>query len=121
MRNPKAFRADKLYYQIADIGSDNCSFAYITKVSCSNSVCCKYLNNDIQRKEIFNDIDHKLHFLNVVKKNVQKLSEKEKEGQLLWMNGKITAEQGKEIAKLLEHKKDCHVKQLALFEQFMKE
>ncbi len=123
VRDPKAFRAEKLYYDIAEIGSDECSFAYIKKIPCSNPRCCKYLDlYDAQKKrvELFSDANQEHHFVMTVNAGLQKLQSKEEEGKLLWAHDKITAEQCKKIAGLLRHKKDCYIKQRALFEEYNK-
>lgn len=113
-RNPKAFRAEELYYQIADIGSEQCSFAYIKKLPCGNPCCCKNLYP--KRTDIFDDINQERYFLRCVREGLQKLNGKEKEVQLLLAQNKIDTQGCQKIIGLLEHKKDCYIRQIALFD-----
>ena len=113
--NPKAFVTNTLYDQVTAIGSERCSTAYIKKEKCQNEVCCK--NVCPQKKiEIFNNVDHKLYFFSTLKNGQQKLSRKEEQAKLLFSQNKIDTQGYQKIIGLIEHKKDCYDKQIALFD-----
>ena len=119
VRDPKAFRAENLYYDMAEIGSDECSWAYIKKIPCSNPRCCKYLDqHDIQKKrtEFFYDINQERLFLINVKEGLQNLHNKEEKAKLLLTHNKIDMGGYEKIMGLLEHKKNCYIKQATLFD-----
>jgi hypothetical protein len=117
--NPKACTANVLYEQVAVIGSERCSKAYITKEKCENPRCCKYVdqqNIPQKRDEFFYDINQEIYFLYTLKDGLHKLHNKEKEASLLFTQHKIDAQGYEKVMGLLEHKKDCYLKQLALFD-----
>ncbi len=117
--NPKKFTANTLYDQVATIGSERCSTAYIKKEECQNVCCCKHLDpNDTQKKraELFYDINQERNFLIDVKYGLQRLRGKKEEAKLLFIQNKIDAQGYAKVIGLLDHKKDCYIKQHALFE-----
>lgn len=117
--NPKKYTANILYDQIAVIGSGRCSKAYIKKEACENPCCCKHLDsNDTHEKraELFYDIHQESHFIWTLKNGLQNLQSKKEEAKLLLTQNKIDMQGYEKVMGLLEHKKDCYLKQAALFD-----
>ena len=119
--NPKKFTANTLYDQVAAIGSERCSTAYIKREECQNPCCCKHLdqyNTHNKRVELFYDINQEHAFLIDVKYGLQRLRSKKEEAKLLFIHNKIDAQGYAKVIGLLEHKKDCYIKQHALFDGY---
>lgn len=107
-----------LYNELLGIGSFNCSSAYINKEKCQNPFCCRDLNSDEKKREIFKRISDKHYFLNEIKSNIHQLNYKQKEIELLCAQGEINTEKSKKIISLIKHKKECHYQQVERFEKF---
>ncbi len=113
--------ANRLHNEVAGIGSERCSNVYIKKEVCKNPQCCKNLHPLFayeKRPELFCDINQGRDFLVRVKDGLQKLHNKEEEAKQLLAQDKIYIEGYQKIMGLLEHKKDCHIKQIALSDEF---